>query len=76
MPGDVTFSGTTTAYVYLNRDNQIASDAVVRFEHTSGYGYLVMMGHTQTVAGISCDTIHGVIENVVSESGVTRPPAC
>ncbi|MCC6125502.1 MAG: autotransporter-associated beta strand repeat-containing protein [Pirellulales bacterium] len=75
IPGNFTLTtpgdGTST-YAKFNASNQLAATSVMTFSPTSGYAHLELLGYSQTVAGLSCSTGRGVIENTQSESGITN----
>ncbi|HLA85134.1 MAG TPA: autotransporter-associated beta strand repeat-containing protein, partial [Thermoguttaceae bacterium] len=64
--------GVEKTYVYLDQSNQIASSALLGFYGSpTSSSRLNLRGHVQTVAGISCSTGRGVIQNTDYESGVS-----
>ena len=71
IPGDVNLTTPSNAntYLQLGGDNQIDPHAVITFTPINNYwANLTMLGHAQTVAGISDSTGHGVIENTETET--------
>ncbi|MBN2022979.1 MAG: autotransporter-associated beta strand repeat-containing protein [Pirellulales bacterium] len=74
VPGDLNLygNGAENNYVFLDRSNQISPSAVVRFTSGSLYSSrLNLLGHSQTVAGISCADGRGVIQSTENESGIS-----
>jgi len=71
ISGNLTYSGSTSTLVFLNRSSQISSSAVLNFNNSSGTSHLVLLGNSQTVAGISCTNGRGCIENSHTESGIS-----
>jgi fibronectin-binding autotransporter adhesin len=63
IPGDLVLGGSTSFYVNLVGNNQIAPTAKLSWTSTDGYQYIQLMGHSQTVAGLSDTTLRGVVEN-------------
>ncbi|HLA85145.1 MAG TPA: autotransporter-associated beta strand repeat-containing protein, partial [Thermoguttaceae bacterium] len=69
---NLTSNGSVNNYVYLDQSNQIASSAMLTFYATpTTSSRFNLLGHTQTVAGLSCSTGRGVIQNTEDESGVS-----
>ncbi|MBN2217305.1 MAG: autotransporter-associated beta strand repeat-containing protein, partial [Pirellulales bacterium] len=74
IPGNLNLmsGGSDNNSVYLQRSNQIASSGSITFAGTpTTYSQLILLGHSQTVAGISCSMGNGVIENTKDESGIS-----
>jgi fibronectin-binding autotransporter adhesin len=69
IPGDLILGGSTSQYVNVVGANQIAPTAKWTWIPTGGYHEIKLLGHSQTVTGISDATGTGVIENTWNETG-------
>ncbi len=65
-----TAGGSGCAVVHLTQPNQLAPTSTVYFDSTPGnWAYLKLLGNNQTIAGLSCSTGGGVVDDSETESG-------
>ena len=69
IPGDLYLGGTTQMWVSIQSDNQIAPTSKWTFNGTGAWQEVKLLGHNQTVAGLSDATWQGAVENTWDESG-------
>lgn len=69
--GSILFTNdaTVSPFVYLMASEQIPDATVLRFARQgTGYPHFLLYGNTETVAGVSCLTGNGVIENTQDDA--------
>jgi autotransporter-associated beta strand protein len=69
IPGDLYLGGTTQMWVSIQADNQIAPTSKWTFNGTGAWQEVKLLGHSQTVAGLSGTNGQSVVENTWDESG-------
>ena len=77
IPGDVDLGGGGGANVYLRlgANEQIADTAVLTFNTSANHGRFILLGRTETIAGIQTTTGLGVVESTDQQDPAISEPA-